>query len=326
MNYTELDKRLREPYLIIDWIAVSSSAGVDEDAPFMTTDFRLNEWMLRSDLVMNKHSSEYVRTHTHESFEMMYVYEGKVTHVIDSDGGQRVELGQGDFLLFPPGTTHSVEKAVGCIAVNFLIKPAFWNADSRKLLRANYIFSRYVTGEGKRNEAMPVCLHIKPDGDEGVRSAFLDIMCEVLDPDISSFSSIRLLFLLLFNRLFRIWKRDGGAPPVRDSHEGGDIWDVIKYIELNYTDATLKEAAARFGYSSAYLSRLIKKRTGRSFIEIKHQSAMSRAAEYLKSTNLPVQSIARNCGLSNLNHFYALFDGAYNMTPAEYRRKHAGAG
>ena len=46
---------------------------------------------------------------------------------------------------------------------------------------------------------------------------------------------------------------------------------------------------------------------------------MEHAAMRLGDSKLPVEDIARTCGIENLSHFYRLFRQHYGTTPKKYR-------
>jgi YesN/AraC family two-component response regulator len=99
-----------------------------------------------------------------------------------------------------------------------------------------------------------------------------------------------------------------------------DILQVIKYVESNYAAASLKDAAARFGYNPDYLSRLIKSKLGISFGEMKHNVCLAQAKALLVCTDLSISEIAQQVGFSNMSFFYSLFNKYFQTTPAEFRK------
>ena len=97
------------------------------------------------------------------------------------------------------------------------------------------------------------------------------------------------------------------------------IIDILKYIEDNYSSATLESTAAYLGYHPNYMSSLITKSTGKTFKELLIAQRLSQACRYLKTTELPISEIAETVGYINQGFFYRKFQDQYHMTPAEYR-------
>jgi YesN/AraC family two-component response regulator len=140
------------------------------------------------------------------------------------------------------------------------------------------------------------------------------------DPDISSTSSIKAMLIVMLNLLFRIWKQNGGVIEPRSEMDTVDIWEIMRYMELHCKDVSLSEVAFRFGYNIFYLSKLIKKRTGHNFTELKQRACIEYAKNMLVTSNVPIQEIAIQSGFSNITHFYTVFKKYYSITPADYRR------
>lgn len=94
---------------------------------------------------------------------------------------------------------------------------------------------------------------------------------------------------------------------------------VFRYIEENYRDGSLTELAGLLHYDLAWLSRQIKRRTGKSYTEHLQEKRMSQAAYLLKNTAMHVDRIAEAVGYSNLRYFHQLFRERYGLSPKKYR-------
>lgn len=78
---------------------------------------------------------------------------------------------------------------------------------------------------------------------------------------------------------------------------------MLKHVEQEYKTCTLESAAAIAGYSPAYLSNLIKEKTGRTFSQIKLDQQLSEAAYLLNNTGLSITRVAQKVGISNMSYF-----------------------
>ena len=92
---------------------------------------------------------------------------------------------------------------------------------------------------------------------------------------------------------------------------------IVQYIEANSDTVTLASAAAHFGYHPVYLSKLLPKKTGRTFSEILLASRMRRAKLLLKQTDLPIEKIADMLGYRNSSNFYKAFRRCFGASPRE---------
>ena len=88
--------------------------------------------------------------------------------------------------------------------------------------------------------------------------------------------------------------------------------------------ASLTHFAGTFGYTPAYASRLVKRQTGKSFLELLSGYRMQRAAELLSSSDLSVEDIALEIGYQVPSALYKQFSAHFGMTPNEYRNALSG--
>ena len=97
--------------------------------------------------------------------------------------------------------------------------------------------------------------------------------------------------------------------------------DVIAVIERRYASAlTLREVAARLGYSPAYLSRRFHADVGQSFIDYLQRFRLEMACHLLTTGKKSVAEIAAMVGYQDVRFFYQLFKRTYQCTPSTYRR------
>lgn len=102
---------------------------------------------------------------------------------------------------------------------------------------------------------------------------------------------------------------------------GQEIQDVLEYINENAVDLSLPVLAQYFNYSESYMSRFIKRHTGRSFSELQQNARLDMAADLLRSTDLSVSNIITEVGYTGKAHFYRVFHERFGITPAEMREK-----
>jgi AraC-like DNA-binding protein len=96
--------------------------------------------------------------------------------------------------------------------------------------------------------------------------------------------------------------------------------EVFEFIELNYDrNIRLKEVAQSVGYSSAYLTDLVRKLTGKTVNNWIIERRIAEASTLLLETNYSVEEIALDVGYQNINHFYCQFRDYYKSTPRAWR-------
>jgi len=96
----------------------------------------------------------------------------------------------------------------------------------------------------------------------------------------------------------------------------GDVMeDVNDYIATHLESATLDSTAAAFGYHPNYLSGLVRKKTSKTFTQIRTEHRMRRADLLLGSTTLPIEDIASMLGYSSTSNFYGVYRAYSGHSP-----------
>ncbi|MDJ0695828.1 AraC family transcriptional regulator [Mastigocoleus sp. MO_188.B34] len=98
--------------------------------------------------------------------------------------------------------------------------------------------------------------------------------------------------------------------------------EVFEFIELNYhKNIRLKEVAQEVGYSSAYLTDLVRKLTGKTVNNWIIERRIAEARYLLLETEDSIENIAFKVGYNNINHFYCQFRNYHQTTPQNWREK-----
>ena len=98
------------------------------------------------------------------------------------------------------------------------------------------------------------------------------------------------------------------------------VVEAEKYIQLHYMESiTNEDVAHAVGYHPYYLSRLMKRETGKTLRQALIDHRLQVAREMLLSTSYPVSQISTECGFTSSSHFAEAFRTAFLQTPKEYR-------
>lgn len=101
---------------------------------------------------------------------------------------------------------------------------------------------------------------------------------------------------------------------------GGIVGKIVRYIHDHHMDdLSLDLLAEHFQLSSAYISRLLRNKTGKSFMEILANDRMEHAKKLLKSGRYKVNEVAETVGYQDLSYFIQTFKKRFGMTPNEYK-------
>ena len=73
-------------------------------------------------------------------------------------------------------------------------------------------------------------------------------------------------------------------------------------------------------YDVYWLSREIRKRTGKTYKELLQAKRMNQAVYLLTSSRLSIADIIGSVGYDNTSYFYRKFRERYGVSPKEYRK------
>ncbi|TWU60440.1 HTH-type transcriptional activator RhaR [Rubripirellula tenax] len=113
------------------------------------------------------------------------------------------------------------------------------------------------------------------------------------------------------------------SSPRRDKNAGDLLQDVGRYIETLPTrffeDTTIDEVALSLGMSRRSFTDAFQKLTGETWLTYVRRLAIQHARSRLSETELPIVSIAFECGFNDLSTFYRQFKSQCGVSPAKYR-------
>lgn len=95
---------------------------------------------------------------------------------------------------------------------------------------------------------------------------------------------------------------------------------IMAYIQAHFAeDISLNIVADAVYLHPAYISRLIKERTGKTFSALITDLRIEKAIALLENSHLHVYEIAEQSGFSNLKYFYKVFRELTGKSPSDYR-------
>lgn len=103
------------------------------------------------------------------------------------------------------------------------------------------------------------------------------------------------------------------------------IKKVYNYIQANYNKKIkVEEAADLVDLSVVSFSRLIKQRTGKTFVDFLNELRLGYATRLLIESNKTVTEICFECGFNNISNFNRIFKKSQGCTPSEFRESYYG--
>ncbi|MGJ5676092.1 MAG: helix-turn-helix domain-containing protein [Nostochopsis sp.] len=99
--------------------------------------------------------------------------------------------------------------------------------------------------------------------------------------------------------------------------------EVFRFIETNYhQQITLSDVAVAVGYSSTYLTNLVRRQTGQTVQNWIIERRMVAARTLLLETDKTVEAIAASIGYQAVSHFFRQFRQHHSSTPQVWRKEH----
>ena len=241
--------------------------------------------------------------HKHNYIEFNYVYKGKLTEIIHN---KKIMLEKGEIIFLNKDIIHSIEKSSNDdIIINFIIKPEFFDFILNLSESDNIIFSFLLKSIYLNKNNKGEYLYFKVSDEKGIQEILEKIIIEIYEPNIMSSTTIKLLVGLLIVELIK--KPNNIEVYSEDNYDNLITIEVLKYIDKNYTNATLFEIAKTLKQPHYKISKLVKKQTNMTFKELLQEKRLNKAKQLLNETDISVVEIISLVGYENLTYFYKIF-------------------
>lgn len=248
--------------------------------------------------------------HSHAYYEIYYLRSGKRYYFIDD---RIFNVNQGDLIFIPNHVLHRTtaagsedhERTVIYFKPNFLknIIPDFKQHvlmrcfyQNNKVLRLNLPEQNQI--EGVIDKIMTETLHDKPQRyfyQQALLIELLVLVSRISPSESTEFESLN---------------------PIH-----AKIHKIVQYICNNYqVDINLGDLAEDFYISQYYLSRMFKEVTGVTLSEYINNVRIKAAGNLLKTTSLPMGTIAEMVGYESQTYFGRIFKRITGQTPSEFRK------
>ena len=294
---------------------LSGRTTIDRELYMEGTVDVINSRKLLSDgkLITIRPQTRFVRfpEHTHDYVEIVYMCQGSTTHMVN---GAKVELMTGELLLLGQNALQEIMPAgEEDIAVNVIIRPEFFSATLSYLGDDETPLRRFILdclcGENETG-----FLHFKVADVLPVQNLVENLLWTLISDTPNkrgiNQATMGLLFMQLLNHTDRL---------TVNNQEQENVLKVLRYVEEHYRDGSLTEIADVLHYDPAWLSREIKRRTGKNYTDLVQDKRLSQALWLLKNTTKKVDEIAIAVGYENISYFHRLFSRRYGMSPKKVR-------
>lgn len=232
--------------------------------------------------------------HLHSYVEIVYVIEGTISVSLNDI---TKNLQKGDIGVSFPNDTHSYNTASSSKIMLLIFSPE--------------IIGSYFSRRMGRTLEDPFILSCNLD--KSVVS-LLDMLNEEYVNSNNKYVIKGLLYTIL-------GKLDTGFTLKSSSYSyNNTIQNLLRYIESHYHEnITLQSMAKDLGFSRFYLSRIFANKIGYQFNDYINRLRINMAQKLLSETDMPVLSIALECGFESQRNFNRIFKEYTSSTPTEFR-------
>jgi Response regulator containing CheY-like receiver domain and AraC-type DNA-binding domain len=99
------------------------------------------------------------------------------------------------------------------------------------------------------------------------------------------------------------------------------VVQVLNLIKNNYSmDISLTSIADKLGLNPSYLSRILKEKTGKTFMDYLNETRMENSKKLLLETDINIGSLSEKMSYSNPNYFIKIFRKYTGITPGEFKK------
>lgn len=272
--------------------AEALSLSVKDFTSGKITDFPIIPIRQSDQFYIKKHTeSQIPYFHSHNFYELIYVHRGRCIQQFKD--GSKLCLTKGQCLLICPNAVHKIEKSKRAdVVLKFVIPNSLFEQTGCKILGDRLSETTILFENVSETATFAISKLLQ---EQSNNAKFKDLI-------------IKSYLTIIFAELVNIQKNDITIETMLNN-----------YFDESIKTASLAEFAAIQNYNANYVSRLIKKRTGKSFSELLRLYRINRAKQLLTESDLSIEEIAFEVGYSNASGLYKQFFSILGMKPSEYR-------
>ncbi len=244
------------------------------------------------------------KAHNHDFYEVFLIEGGRTSHWIN---GHSQTLEPGQLMFIRPHDSHAfkADRQLGCQIINVMFR----------IETAEHLVNRYSETISERyfasKDVLPELHNLGP-----VRFERAVNVAQQLKTARRTLARIEEYLLTLVNRVADVSSQvDARAPQ----------WFVTACSAIQSPEVFRGGAAAFIkacGRSHEHVCRTMHQRFGMTPTQYVNQIRIQHAAHLLRSDDLAIEELARQCGFENTGYFYRLFRQDYGTTPRSYRLLH----
>ena len=250
--------------------------------------------------------------HTHDYVEVVYMCAGETWHIVN---GRELRLKQGELLFLNQSATHEVHEAgEQDLAVNFIVLPDFFSTPLSMIGEEETPLRRFLVDCLCGQNSGSGYLHFQVSDVPMVQNLIENLLWTLLQEMPNKRKVCQMTMALLLIQLLGHTEK-----LVTEDSDEAAVWKVLRYVETQYTGGSLAELAEQLHYDISWLSREIKRQTGKTYTQLVQEKRLAQAAFLLRNTDRNVADISVAVGYENISYFHRIFGAAYGKSPKQYR-------
>lgn len=250
--------------------------------------------------------------HTHDYVEVVYMCSGQTTHIVN---GRSITLQEGDLLFLSQSATHQVCKAAQKdVAVNFIVLPDFFVSVLPMIGEEETPLRRFLVDCLCNRAEGPGYLYFAVSEVPPIGNLIENLLWTLLEDAPNKRKVSQMTMALLFLQLIGYTDALQNEDP-----EDTAILAALRYVETHYVTGSFEALAESLHYSESWLSREIKRKTGKTYTRLVQEKRLAQAAFLLKNTDRNIADIAAAVGYENVSYFHRMFSEFYGCSPRCYR-------
>jgi len=255
--------------------------------------------------------------HLHPHMKLIYVHRGQCSLSLLHQAIS-LQLVEGDLLLIDKEMPHRVENTSSEDIVIHLM----WRQKDRSSYHRHESVShsntlQFLTRSLLHTIQTQGYFHIKSSTDVTIEETIVRVLCEYFDRDFGSAPLMNSYCDIGWTQLIRVHSHTLQSNSRESQHT--TVLKLLRYIDEHDRECTLVDLAHQFDYHPNYVSALLKKETGFSFMDLLQTERLNKAASYLLHSDMPIPVIAEQVGYSSVSFFHKKFKERFGTTPSHYR-------
>ena len=252
--------------------------------------------------------------HRHNYIEMIYMCQGSTTHIINN---QTIVLNEGDILFLSQQAEQEILPASAeDIAINFIILPEFFDKvfqllEGEKNPLSEFLMSCVFKSQIDYNFLYFNVVDVLPIQNL-IENMVWSITNNLYNKHAINQKTMGLLLLQIMNHTDKIERSNSDFKRELSLN-------VLSYINEHFKAGSLTELASILNYDMHWLSKEIKRQTGKNFSTLLQEKRMRQASYLLKQTQIPIANILASVGYENSSFFFRKFKEIHGLSPKQYR-------